>query len=108
MGDLGGVVRSGAGEFGDQILVAPLWPEGIIMNAWISRPCASVSSSFLSREMPCSYDAYCRERSQKVTDDTLESYRIMDSSEKLLKRFREGDKQITVEYREEKQDGRMI
>ena len=45
---------------------------------------------------------------QKVTDDTLESYRIMDSSEKLLKRFREGDKQITVEYREEKQDGGMI
>lgn len=65
-------------------------------------------SIVIDREMPCSYDAYCRERSQKVTDDTLESYRIMDSSEKLLKRFREGDKQITVEYREEKQDGRMI
>lgn len=65
-------------------------------------------SIIINREMPCSYDAYCRERSQKVTDDTLESYRIMDSSEKLLKRFREGDKQITVEYREEKQDGRMI
>lgn len=65
-------------------------------------------SIIIDREMPCSYDAYCRERSQKVTDDTLESYRIMDSSEKLLKRFREGDKQITVEYREEKQDGRMI
>lgn len=49
-------------------------------------------SIIINREMPCSYDAYCRERSQKVTDDTLESYRIMDSSEKLLKRFREGDK----------------
>ena len=29
-------------------------------------------SIIIDREMPCSYDAYCRERSRKVTDDTLE------------------------------------
>lgn len=33
-----------------------------------------------------------------MTEDTLENYRIMDSSEKLLERFENGEKQITVEY----------
>ena len=33
-----------------------------------------------------------------MTEDTLENYRIMDSSEKLLERFENGETQITVEY----------
>ena len=47
---------------------------------------------------PCSYSEYCNKRSQYVTEDTLENYRIVDSSFKLLKRFATGSKQITVEY----------
>ena len=65
-------------------------------------------SIVINQKVPCSYDAYCRARSEMVAEDTLESYRIMDSSQKLLKRFQEGDKQITVEYREENREGRMI
>lgn len=49
-------------------------------------------------EPPYSYNAYCAERRKYVTEDTLENYRIMDSSEKLLERFENGEKQITVEY----------
>ena len=33
-----------------------------------------------------------------MTEDTLENYRIVDSSFKLLKRFATGAKQVTVEY----------
>ena len=62
----------------------------------------------IDQEMPCSYDRYCQERSHLVAEDTLESYRIMDSSRKLLERFQEGDKQITVEYQEENRNGDMI
>lgn len=51
-------------------------------------------------ETPCSYDLYCQERSAFVTEDTLETYRIVDSSQKLLERFQMGSKQITVEYME--------
>lgn len=51
-------------------------------------------------ETPCSYDLYCQERSAFVTEDTLENYRIVDSSRKLLERFQMGSKQITVEYME--------
>ena len=49
-------------------------------------------------ELPYSYNAYCAEHRKYVTEDTLENYRIMDSSEKLLERFENGEKQITVEY----------
>lgn len=54
----------------------------------------------LDQETPCSYGEYCKKRSAFVTEETLENYRIVDSSEKLLKRFGEGTKQVTVEYRE--------
>lgn len=55
----------------------------------------------LDAALPCSYDDYCRERSRFVTEDTLENYRIVDSSEKLLERFHNGFNQITVEYQEQ-------
>ena len=48
-------------------------------------------------ETPCSYDLYCQERSAFVTEDTLENYRIVDSSRKLLERFQMGSKQITAD-----------
>ena len=54
----------------------------------------------IEQETPCSYDKYCVSRRGFVTEDTLENYRIVDSSEKLLERFRNGSKQVTVEYRE--------
>ena len=54
----------------------------------------------IEQETPCSYNEYCVSKSSFVTEDTLENYRIVDSSEKLLERFRNGSKQVTVEYRE--------
>lgn len=62
----------------------------------------------IALELPCSYDEYCAKRSQYVTGDTLENYRIMDSSDKLLKRFMTGTKQMTVEYQEQGKEGKMI
>ena len=59
-------------------------------------------------ETPLSYNAYCMRQSRLITEDTLESYRILDSSEKLIGRFEDGDKQVTVEYRERGRDDRLI
>ena len=59
-------------------------------------------------QTPCSYSDYCSKRSQYVTEDTLENYRIVDSAFKLLKRFATGSRQITVEYRETGKDGQPI
>lgn len=39
-----------------------------------------------------------------MTDDTIENYRIVDSSQKLLRRFETGSRQVTVEYRESGKD----
>ena len=58
-------------------------------------------------ELPYSYNAYCAEHRKYVTEDTLENYRIMDSSEKLLERFENGEKQITVEYCEHAVERRL-
>ncbi len=57
---------------------------------------------------PASYDIYCMRQSRFVTEETLESYRIVDSSEKLLGRFENGEKQVTVEFQEEGREGRLI
>ena len=59
-------------------------------------------------EVPCSYDAYCRERRQYITEDTLETYKIIDTSKSLLDRFYAGEKQVTVEYQERNKEGREI
>ena len=61
----------------------------------------------LGMEPPCSYDAYCQRRSEFVTDDTLESYRLVDTSEKLLRRFEGGANEVTIEYQERTRDGMM-
>ena len=47
-------------------------------------------------------------RSRFVTEDTQENYRIVDSSAKLLERFRSGTKQVTVEYREQNENGEIF
>ena len=53
---------------------------------------------------PCSYTEYCHERQKYVTEETMENYRIVDSSKKLLRRFETGSRQVTVEYRESGKD----
>lgn len=58
--------------------------------------------------MPCSYDAYCQERRKYVMEKTLENYRIVDSSSKLLERYLNGDKQVTVEYQEQNNLGQYV
>lgn len=62
----------------------------------------------LNLELPCSYDEYCSDRGRFVTEDTQENYRIVDSSSKLLERFRSGTKQVTVEYREQNENGEIF
>lgn len=48
--------------------------------------------------LPCSYNEYCVKHKELITEDTIENYRIVDSSAKLLERFHTGEKQVTVEY----------
>ena len=48
-------------------------------------------------QLPCSYTAFCREHVGSVTESTLESYRLADSSEKLLARFKGGANEVTIE-----------
>ena len=59
-------------------------------------------------EVPCSYNEYCAERSSYITEDTLENFRIVDTSEKLIGRFTDGDKQVVVEYQEKGKDDKLI
>ena len=59
-------------------------------------------------EVPCSYDEYCRIRSELVSPDTRENFRIMDSSAKMLERYRNGERQVTIEYQETTADGGHI
>lgn len=59
-------------------------------------------------ELPCSYDGYCRKIRQHITEDTLEMYKIIDTSKSLLDRFYAGEKQVTVEYQESNKDGKEI
>ena len=58
--------------------------------------------------LPCSYNEYCEKHKNLVTEDTIENYRIVDSSAKLLERFHTGEKQVTVEYREKDINGKPI
>ena len=62
----------------------------------------------LNIETPCSYDDYCRSRARYVTEETLESFRLVDSAEKLLQRFSAGANQVSVEYCERTRDGSVI
>ena len=59
-------------------------------------------------EVPCSYNEYCEERSSCITEDTQENFRIVDTSEKLIGRFTDGDKQVVVEYQEKGKDDKLI
>ena len=58
--------------------------------------------------LPCSYDTYCLKQREFITKDTMENYRIVEASAKLLGRFCSGEKQVTVEYRERGQNGKLI
>lgn len=58
--------------------------------------------------LPCSYDTYCLKQREYVTEDTRENYRIVESAAKLLERFHTGEKQVTVEYQERGQNGKLV
>ena len=69
----------------------------------------SIKMNFnLDIELPCSYNEYCNERRNNITDETLENYKIIDNTEKLIKRFESGDKQVTVEYQEKGNKGQLV
>ena len=56
---------------------------------------------------PCSYTAFCRKHAGSITEATLESYRLADSSEKLLARFKGGANEVTIEFCETRSDGKL-
>ena len=60
---------------------------------------------FMDYPLPCSYRDYCCEYMKKVTTETVGSYRMADDSEKLLKRFNSGEKQLSVEFCLREDDG---
>ena len=62
----------------------------------------------MKASLPCSYNEYCVKHKELITEDTIENYRIVDSSAKLLERFHTGEKQVTVEYREKDINGKPI
>ena len=68
----------------------------------------SVQKFNMKVSLPCSYNEYCIKHKELITDDTIENYRIVDSSAKLLERFHTGEKQVTVEYREKDINGKPI
>ena len=68
----------------------------------------SVQEFDIKTALPCSYDTYCLKQEEFITEDTRENYRIVASSAKLLERFYTGEKQVTVEYRERGQNGKVI
>ena len=57
-------------------------------------------------QLPCSYTAFCRKHSGSVTEGTLESYRLANSSEKLLARFKGGANEVTIEFCETRSHGK--
>lgn len=62
----------------------------------------------INLQLPCSYDDCCTQHIPYISEETLENYCIVDSSEKLLNRFNIGDKQVTVEYQEKGQNEDML
>lgn len=62
----------------------------------------------LNIQTPCSYDQYALKRSRYITEETLESFRLIDSCDKLLRRFASGTSQATAEYQEIGTDGELI
>ncbi|WP_432631277.1 ATP-binding protein [Brotaphodocola sp.] len=61
---------------------------------------ANVRHFEIEIDLPCSYNEYCEGRRKFISSETMENYRIADSSEKLLERFHTGAKQVAVEYQE--------
>ena len=62
----------------------------------------------IERPLPCSYQDYCCEYLKRVTKETLGSYRMVDTSSKLLKRFAMGEKHLSVEYCLQEDDGNIL
>ena len=58
-------------------------------------------------QLPCSYTAFCRKHSGSITEGTLESYQLADSSEKLLARFKGGANEVTIEFCETGSDDNL-
>ena len=54
---------------------------------------------------PCPYGEYCHRHSMLILPETMGSYRLIDTAEKLLERYASGEKQVTVEYCERVSSG---
>ena len=61
----------------------------------------------LDYPLPCNYQDYCREYIKKVTQETVAGYSMTDESEKMLKRFENGETHLAVEYCTHEEDDRI-
>lgn len=61
----------------------------------------------LDYPLPCAYRDYCQEYIKKVTQETVAGYSMTDESEKMLKRFANGETHLSVEYCTHEDDGRI-
>lgn len=48
---------------------------------------------------PCSYDEYCRRWSNRVSDDTMDNYRRLSTSAKMIDEYNKGTTLLTIDYR---------
>ena len=85
-------------ETADAIYSVNLTTDHLEMNQ--TRDEASEKKKLFKPELAgaCSYNEYCRKYIEYVTKETRESYRLMNTVEKLMQRFTCGDKQFVVEY----------
>ena len=74
-------------------------------NITLQRKSNESHKMFLDYPLPCSYQDYCREYRNNVTQETIGSYSMVDDPAKLLKRFEAGDTHISVEFCLREEDG---
>lgn len=92
-------------ELSDMIYTVNLSKDILEQNITLQRKSNESHKMFLDYPLPCSYQDYCREYRNNVTQETIGSYSIVDDPAKLLKQFEAGDTHISVEFCLREEDG---
>lgn len=74
-------------------------------NIKVNEKAGRKNKLFMDYPLPCSYCDYCCEYMEKITKETIGNYCLTGDSEKLLKRFNAGEKQLSVEFCVREDDG---
>ncbi len=92
-------------ELSDTIYTVNLTKDILEQNIMLNGKQEENREMFLDYPLPCSYQDYCREYRNNVTQETIGSYSMVDDCTKLLKRFEAGDTHISVEFCLREEDG---